>query len=169
MSMTCPICQHEHNWSMEEALDRLSKGPAIIRQAMAGADAKELRWPPAPGKWSVLQVVVHLLDTEMVYGVRIRKILSEDNPPVIAYEQDQWAAACTEGRDLERVMQAFELLRADNVGLFRASLPRLGRTGQHPNYGALSAGDLIMHLSPHDEKHAGQIKRVRQAYMDITK
>src|SRR5208282_1268325 len=104
--MTCPICQHEHSCSMEEALDRLANGPALIRQAMAKASPAELRWSPASGKWSVLQVAVHLLDTEMVYGVRIRKILSEDDPPVIAYEQDQWAAACTEGRDLERVMQA---------------------------------------------------------------
>jgi uncharacterized damage-inducible protein DinB len=167
--MTCPLCQHEHNWTLEEAFDRLGKGPAMIRQAMAKARPEELRWSPAAGKWSAAQVAVHLLDTEMVYGVRVRKILAEDNPQLIAYEQDLWAAACTEGRDLERVMQAFELLRADNIGLFRASLTRLGRTGQHPSYGALSAGDLIMHLSPHDEKHAGQIKRVRQAYMDITK
>jgi uncharacterized damage-inducible protein DinB len=135
---------------------------------MAQASPNELCWSPAAGMWSVQQVAVHLLDTEMVYGVRIRKILSEENPPLIAYEQDLWAAACTEGRDPERVMQAFELLRADNIGLFRASLPRLGRTGQHPHYGTLSAHDLIMHLSPHDEKHAGQIERVRQAYMDIT-
>jgi uncharacterized damage-inducible protein DinB len=167
--MTCKICHHEHNWSLEEAIDRLSKGPAMIRAALASGDDKELRWSPAAGKWSALQVMVHLLDTEMVYGVRIRKILSEDNQPLMAYEQDQWAAACTEGRDLQGALQAFEALRADNVGLFRAALPRLGRTGQHPSYGALSAGDLIMHLSPHDEKHAGQIKRVRQAYMDITK
>src|SRR5580658_6791366 len=144
--MTCPICQHEHNWSMEEAIDRLAKGPAMIRQAMDGTDAKELHWSPAAGKWSVLQVAVHLLDTEMVYGVRIRLILSEQNPTLVAYEQDQWADACTEGRDPERVMQAFELLRADNVGLFRAAFPRLGRAGQHPSYGTLSAGDLIMHL-----------------------
>jgi uncharacterized damage-inducible protein DinB len=166
--MICPICHHEHNWSLEEAMDRLAKGPAMIRHAMAGADAKELHWSPGAGKWSVLQVAVHLLDTEMVYGVRIRLIVAEHNPPLVAYEQDQWAEACTEGRDPERVLQAFELLRADNIGLFRASITRLARTGQHPSYGTLSAGDLIMHLSPHDEKHAGQIKRVRQAYMDIT-
>ncbi len=167
--MACPICQHEHNWGIEEAIDRLARGPAMIRQAMAGADDKELRWSPMAGKWSVLQIAAHLLDTELVYGVRIRKILSEDHQPIIAYEQDQWAAACTEGRDMEVVLRAFEALRADNIGLFRAAFPHLGRTGQHPSYGALSAGDLILHLSPHDEKHAGQIKRVRQAYMDITR
>jgi uncharacterized damage-inducible protein DinB len=167
--MTCPICQQEHNWTLEDALDRIAKGPATIREAMAKATPEELLWKPAPNKWSVQQVAVHLLDTEMVYGVRIRKILAEDNPPLIAYEQDLWAEHCAEGRDVERVMQAFELLRADNVDLFRASLTRLGRAGQHPQYGALSARDLVMHLSPHDEKHAGQIQRVRQAYMDTTR
>jgi uncharacterized damage-inducible protein DinB len=166
--MTCPICQHDHNWTLEHALATLAHGPAVIRQAMAGASPAESRWSPAPGKWSVLQIAAHLLDTEMVYGVRIRKILSEDNPHVMAYDQDQWAAVCSEGRDLDRVMQAFELLRADNIALFRACSARLDRTGQHPHYGALSARHLIMHLSPHDEKHAGQIARVRQAYMDIT-
>ena len=167
--MTCPICKLDHNWTFEEALDRLAKGPAMIRQALAKADAQELRWSPVPGKWSPLQVAVHLLDTELVYGVRARKILSEENGALPAFDQDLWAAACTEGRDLERVLKTFELLRADNVGLFRASLSKMDRTGQHPEYGALSLRDLLMHLSPHDEKHAGQIRKVRKAYQDITK
>lgn len=67
------------------------------------------------------------------------------------------------------MLQTFELLRADNVGLFRASIGKVDRTGQHPEYGTLSLRELLMHLSPHDEKHAGQIRRVRAAYQEITK
>ncbi|SRR6266404_3915144 len=167
--MACPFCHHDHNWTIEEALDRLAKGPALVRAALANPAKDELAWAPAPGKWSPKQVVVHLLDTELVYGVRARKILSEDDGVLLAYDQDRWAAACTDGREAARAMDTFEALRADNIGLFRASIARMDRTGIHPEYGKVSLRDLLLHLSPHDEKHAAQIRRAREAYRDITR
>ncbi len=165
--MACPLCQQVHNWTIEEALNRLAAGPDLIRTALRNVTNEEANWAP-PLKWTPKQVAVHLLDTELVYGVRARKILSEENGVLLAYDQDKWADACTNGRNVSDVLNTFAALRADNVGLFRASMTRMDRTGVHPEYGALSLRDLILHLAPHDEKHAGQIKRVRDAYKDVT-
>jgi hypothetical protein len=161
--MTCKFCQQDHNWSVEEALTRLARGPAEIRHALSGAGEEELRWAP-PKAWSPFQVAVHLLDTELIYGVRFRKILSEPGGPLPAFDQDKWAEACSGGRDLRAVLDTFELLRKDNLALLRANTAHLHQSGQHPDYGELTALDILMHLSPHDEKHAGQIRRTREAY-----
>ena len=125
--MICKMCKLDHDWTIEEALQRLEKGPAVIRKALSGAGPEELGWA-LPKAWSPKQVAVHLLDTEMVYGVRVRKILSEDNAIVPAYDQDCWAAACSDGRELGHVLDTFESLRRDNLAPFRASVARLDRT-----------------------------------------
>src|SRR5688500_8811875 len=51
-----------------------------VKTAVAGIDEAVLRRPAAPGKWSMVEVVQHLADTELVYGYRIRMTLSLPTP-----------------------------------------------------------------------------------------
>src|SRR5690349_5333148 len=51
-----------------------------LERAVAGLSETLLRTPEKPGKWSVVQVVQHLADSEIVYGYRIRMILASDTP-----------------------------------------------------------------------------------------
>ena len=164
--MACPICKKEHNFTVEEALERLEKGPAEVRAALAGAGTEEVNWSP-PGAWSPRQVATHLLDTELVFSTRYRKILAGDEGELAAFDQERWAAACSAGRDLTHVLGTFDHLRRDNVAMLRAALAdpdSLERTGRHPEFGRLTLRDLILHISPHDMNHAGQIRRTREKY-----
>ena len=61
-----------------KTLAKLAAGPESIRNAMRNITPDEVNWAP-PTKWTPKQVAVHLLDTELIYGVRARKILSEEN------------------------------------------------------------------------------------------
>ncbi len=116
--MPCPICKKEHNFTVEEALSRLENGPEEIRVALAGAGHEELEWAP-PEAWSPRQIVTHLLDTEIVFSMRYRRILAGDDGDLPAFDQERWAAACSAGRNLPQVMTTFEYLRQDNVALLR--------------------------------------------------
>src|SRR5438093_7946824 len=53
----------------------------------AGSD---LRRTPAPGEWSVLELLGHLVDAEIVLSGRYRWVLSHDRPPLLGYDQDRW-------------------------------------------------------------------------------
>ena len=165
--MPCPICKKEHDFTVEEALNRLEKGPEEVRVALAGAGHDELNWAP-PGAWSPHQVVTHLLDTELVFGTRYRKILAGDEGELAAFDQERWTAACSAGRNLAHVLTTFEYLRQDNVALLRIAAlsdpTSLDRAGRHPEFGRLTLRDLVLHISPHDMNHAGQIRRTREQY-----
>lgn len=164
--MACPFCQKEHAYSVEEALDRLARGPLLVREALAGAGDRELDFAePKPGGWNPAQVATHLMDTEIVYSLRLRKLLAEDDPPLPAFDENLWNAALQGGRELVDTVEAFELLRKQNVGLVRSAPPgALDRSGRHPEYGALTLRQIVLHLAEHDAQHAAQIRRVRDAY-----
>src|SRR5438094_10014512 len=58
---------------------------AVVKDA--GSD---LRQTPAPGEWSVLELLGHLVDAEIVVSGRYRWVLSHDRPPLLGYDQDRW-------------------------------------------------------------------------------
>jgi hypothetical protein len=53
----------------------------------AGAD---LRARPEPGEWSVIECIGHLVDSELTTAARVRWIVSEDQPDIVAYDQALW-------------------------------------------------------------------------------
>jgi hypothetical protein len=136
-----------------------------LRAAAAGLDDAELRRPEAPGKWSVIQVVQHLADTEMVYGYRLRLVLAHDNPDIQGVDQDAWAARLRyHDAGLEDALAQLAALRAANLRL-AASLDEeeWERTGLHSERGPESARLLFRLAAGHDLVHLDQIARIRRA------
>src|SRR5687767_4865910 len=62
-----------------------------LRGALAARPRAALLRPERAGKWSVGQVLRHLVDTEWVYGYRVRKIVAERGSTIVGYDQDRWA------------------------------------------------------------------------------
>jgi len=164
--MPCPFCQKEHAYTLEEALQRMARAPLYVREALAGASDRELGYAePKPSGWSAAQVATHLMDTELVYSVRLRKILAEDDPVLPAFDENRWTAALQRGRELLDTIETYELLRRQNVGLVRAApAAALDRSGRHPEYGNLTLRQIVLHLAEHDVQHVAQIRRIRGTY-----
>ena len=163
--MSCPFCKKEHEHTYEQALDMLDRGPQQVREALAGASDAEVNYrEPKPGGWNALQVACHLLDCEMVFGVRYRKILAEENAVLPAFDQNAWGELHG-GRQLPDVLDALAVLRRQNLALVRAAGDAaFQRGGNHPEYGRLTVRDHILHIAEHDRKHAAQIRRVRESF-----
>src|SRR5258708_32741774 len=62
------------------AVDAYLAGPHELRLAIAGMSRDQLIARPIPGKWSVLEVVCHLADTEANIAHRLKRGLSEERP-----------------------------------------------------------------------------------------
>ena len=79
---------------------------------------KQLTRRPAPGKWSIAEILAHLADTELAGGWRMRMILTQNGTPVQAFDQDAWANTFNYiRRDSKSSLETFRLLRENNLAL----------------------------------------------------
>lgn len=145
-----------------QPLDVLPQLVPWLEQRLSGISQQDLRRPEAPGKWSVVEVVQHLADSELVFGFRARMILSEDRPPLQGYDQDRWASLFRYREvSLESALAQLGVLRAANLALLRGLGPaELERVGIHSERGPESLGHLMKLMAAHDLVHRRQIERV---------
>ena len=146
----------------------LAAAPERLAAAVAGLSEADARRPEPPGKWSVLQILRHLADSEIVYGYRLRTIVAAGDgarPPIAGYDQDAWAS-----RLHYHVGTVADAL-ADHAAMRRMTMRWLGalssderaRAGLHSERGEEPVDHIVRLLAGHDLNHEGQIRRVRAA------
>jgi hypothetical protein len=94
--------------------------------------------------------------------MRYRKIVAERKPPLAAFDQDAWAANLQyRHQPLKGSLATFLALRSSNLAMFKA-LPKSAwnKKGQHPEYGALSLKQLVVHMTDHDRNHVAQVEKL---------
>ena len=64
------------------------EAPQALRKLLKGLTEKQLSRRPAPGKWSIKEIVAHLADGEVILGSRYRLVAAHDRPAIAAYDQD---------------------------------------------------------------------------------
>jgi len=67
---------------MNDPIDVLSSTPERLRGLITGRSREDLAWSPDSSRWSVVQIVAHLADSEIVGAWRFRSILAADGRPV---------------------------------------------------------------------------------------
>lgn len=136
-----------------------------LTERLRGVPDARVRQPEVPGKWSVLEVIQHLADSDLVAGFRIRMMLTEDRPPLQGYDQDRWAREFRY-RDvsLDQALGQLRGLRTANLQLWGALSPsQLERVGLHSERGPESVGFLLRLMGAHDLVHRRQIERILAA------
>jgi DinB superfamily len=130
-----------------------------------GLPQATLRRPEKPGKWSLIQVVQHLADSELVIAFRTRMVLSQDRPVLQAYDQDRWASEFRYGEiELSQALDQLRGLRSADLHLWsRLSPAQLKREGMHTERGPESVAQLIRLIAAHDLVHRRQIDRILEA------
>ncbi|MGH7580095.1 MAG: DinB family protein [Gemmatimonadales bacterium] len=132
-----------------------------LERRLKGVTDAALRRPEAPGKWSALEVIQHLGDSDLVFGFRARMILAEDRPPLQGYDQDRWASVFRYREvPVESALAQLGALRAANLAVLRRLGPgELERVGLHAERGPESLGHLTRLMAAHDLVHRRQIER----------
>ena len=140
-------------------IQQYAEGPARLRAAFAAAPAEALTWWPAPGEWSVHEIVCHCADAEALVATRIRMLVAEREPLIVGIDQDAWTATLDyHGLPLQPALAAVEATRAHTVGELRR-LPEAAwaREGRHTETGRYAATDWLRIYAPHLHDHARQI------------
>ena len=151
-----------------ELLERFRRGGEVVAVAMTGASGPQVDFVPAAGTWTARQIVRHLADMEMLAAVRFRRVIAEDNPTLMACDQDAWASRLyPEKPKTAEALEMFRRLRQANYALLAQQPPEaFARQGMHSERGAVTLLEMVTHLAEHAENHARQIHDIRRQYKE---
>jgi len=123
----------------------------------------------APGKWSIRQIVAHLADAEMVGAHRFRQVIAEDNPTLVAFDQDAWTRNLDYARRKpKQSLESFRRVRAENYELLKELPPEaFDRAGNHTERGRVTLRELLEGYAGHAESHARQLQSIRDEYQKV--
>jgi len=140
----------------------LESTPSRLRDLTAGHGREEICRRPGPGRWSVLEIVTHLADAEIVGAWRFRSVLATDGTPLQAFDQNAWADAFRyPDSDLAESLDVFETNRRATLSLLRRVDPALhAHHGLHAERGRETITHLIRLYAGHDLNHLAQIEQI---------
>ena len=116
---------------------------------------------PAPGEWSVVELLGHITDAELVASGRYRWILAHDTPPIPGYDQDLWASRLHHrDADPAELLALHAALRTANLALWRRTpVEERSRYGIHAERGPESYELTFRLIAGHDRFHVDQARR----------
>jgi DinB family protein len=146
----------------EEILKSLRATPVILGAVVAGLDDEQIRRRPAPGEWAVIEVVAHVADVDERAHARLRRMLTEDNPFLPAFDQDALAAERGYlGMDLPEQVDRYRQSRAAHIAdLAQLDRNQWQRAGHHEAAGDLTVQLYEAHVASEDVDHLAQIARL---------
>ena len=149
----------------EKSMQTMRGSPAQLEQATNGLDEAVLRYKPRPEKWSILEIVSHLADIELVYGYRMRQVIADVNPTIAPIDQDRWASGLGYAEaSLPHKLAMFRILRESNLAMLERTTEADWQRGAfHPEYNqTLTLATLIERMANHIPNHVRQIEELKQ-------
>jgi hypothetical protein len=149
-------------------LAALRATPARLKDALAGVPKALALWTPAPGKWSILEIVCHMRDMERdAYLARFQRILAEENPALPDVDGDRCALEGDyRAQKLGEVVRDWKRLRRETLRVLAGvKQDQWGRVGTHETAGPLSVEGFVRRLAVgNDEAHLGQIEAIKRRF-----
>ena len=136
-----------------EPFEALADTPQKIRAVLSPWTDAQFERSYAPGKWSARKILVHLAQTELALGTRVRYALTEANYAAQSFDQDGWMPL-DEHMDARTALNAYLALREMNLRMWRGlSDEQRNRTFSHAEYGQLTVGWVAHQMAGHDLHH----------------
>ena len=136
-------------------IDDYEQGPAKLRKAVAGLGFHEVQAFPVPGTWSIQQIVVHLADSDLILSDRMKRIIAEDNPSLISFDETKFTKNLHyHKQSIEDALALFEINRRQTSRILR-QLPNSAfqRIGTHNEAGAISLEKYLERTVGHLDHH----------------
>jgi uncharacterized damage-inducible protein DinB len=147
-----------------ELIDAYLDGPVQLRRVVVGLTAEQIKARPIAGKWSTLEVVCHLVDSEQAWCHRMKRVIAEDKPLLIGYDETRFTQVLAyHDHDVSSELALVEGMRAQMALELRA-LPEAAwaRTAIHSERGLITLEEMLRaevdHI-PHHIKHILEKRR----------
>ncbi len=146
---------------IQAPISMLEKTPGLLELLLRDLSVEVLEWKPAADRWSITEVLGHMVMIEKLYEQRARRIVLEDSPTLAKHE------GLVEGqkKSARQHMEEFVPLRRAFV-FYLHSVPAAaaGRAGQHAELGTVTLSQMLHELANHDLGHLKQIAELYRAH-----
>ena len=127
-----------------------------------GLSDAELDHPAPDGGWTARQVVHHLADSEGTAYVRLRRLIAEDDPLIVGYDEPEYARRLHYDRPIASSLAVLRAVRESSLSLLESlTLAEWERHGTHTESGAYSVDRWLEIYASHSHDHADQIRAAR--------
>ncbi len=146
----------------DDVVKALKKNTKQFRKLLDSIPKKKIDYAYAEGKWTIKQLLQHVIDAERVFVYRAMTFSRKDATPLPGFDENQWADnAQTEHRRWSDLVDEFRAVRKSTELLFESltedQLLATGTAGNHPAnalaYGFISAGHVLHHLKIINERY----------------
>ncbi len=150
---------------LKDVLEILAATPEKLSREIAAMTPRQMRTRPAPGKWSVQEILAHLDDVEELgMRARVAAMIDGNEPALRSFDQEKRAVDLRYDRkDPRQSLESFVRQRRANLKWLRTLKPaELKRQGVHQTVGEVTAGEMIHEWAFHDLGHLKQIMEVKR-------
>ena len=131
------------------------------KQFIYSLPGEKLYYRYEKGKWSIKEILVHIIDDERIYAYRALRFARNEKSGLIGFDQDSYAVYSeAENRDLKNIFEEYEAVRNSTIALFdglpESSLDRMGHGTGTANDATVRA--LVYHIAGHELHHINIIK-----------
>jgi hypothetical protein len=151
--------------STNDLIATYEDGAIGLQAAVEGIPAEQLKVRVPPGKWSVLEVICHIADSEVISAERIRRVIVEHEPTLFNLEPDDFERALAyDSRELTQELSLISAIRGQTGRILR-SIPNDAwqRKGIHSTDGPLTLRQLVERITSHVPHHIAFINEKRAA------
>jgi len=138
--------------------------PGKLYDAVSRLDDAQLDTPYRTGGWSVRQVVHHIADSHINAYVRHKLTITEQDPPIKAYDENQWARLADANGPVGPSLLLVQALHERWVHCLRTQPENaFARTCVHSERGKMTLDDLVALYAWHGDHHVAHITQLRRA------
>lgn len=142
-----------------DILVQLEKQLAEVKNLYSSLSEEKGNYAYAEGKWTVKEILGHLMDAERIFAYRILRFSRNDKTPLSSFEENDFVAnSFFSARTIADLLNEYELMRKANIALFRSfNDTELKRTGTASKT-ELSVEQIIYIIAGHERHHLGVLK-----------
>ena len=140
-------------------LKHLKENFKTIKEFVLSLPPDKLNYRYAENKWTIKEILVHIMDDERIYAYRALRIARNDKTPLPGFEQEDYTPfSKANKRSLKNIFREYKTIRNATLSLFaslnKEDLLRIGTANDHP----VSVRALAYHIAGHELHHVNIIK-----------
>jgi uncharacterized damage-inducible protein DinB len=140
-------------------LQHLENNGNVTKKLFLSLAPEKLFYRYAPGKWTLKEILVHLIDDERIYTYRALRFARNENKELHGFNQDDFVKfSGANDRELHNILEEYYAVRKATISFFNGlpheALTRVGRTNESKE----SVRAIAYHITGHELHHLNIIK-----------